>query len=293
MNTLMLLALFAGTACSTTGAAPIAWEQSDLGQTAIVPMQNAPYPHASRSEGFKRGDKTFPRDPHYVDNSVALFIPKGYRPEKRTDLLVYFHGHSNHIRKALTDYKLREQVAAGGKNVIFVFPEGPKDAPDSGGGKLEEKDGLKRFVAEVLDTLAADGKIKGREPGRVVLAGHSGAYQVISFCLEQGGLEGRVSEAWLLDSSYGRLDAFVDWAARNREGRFFTIFTDHLGGENVYMMTHMRKRGLPYELFDEDDVTDLLMKRTHVLFVHTTKLTHDQTVRWLERCLKTSGLADR
>ncbi len=90
--------------CCGAAAGPVAWESSELGQTAILPMKNAPYPHASRAEGFKIENQFFPRDPHYVDNSVALFIPKGYRPEKRTDLLVYFHGHLNNIRKALVDY---------------------------------------------------------------------------------------------------------------------------------------------------------------------------------------------
>lgn len=276
-------------ACSVASAAAITWEAGDLGQTAIVPMNSTPYPHASRADGFKNGGKVFPRDPHYVDNSVALFIPKGYRPGKRTDLLVYFHGHYNNIRKALADFRLREQVVASGRNVIMVFPEGPKDAGDSGGGRLEEKDGLKRLVEEVLDTLAADGKIPGRELGRVALAGHSGAYRAISFCVEQGGLPEAVSEVGLLDATYDRLDAFVDWVAKKPDARLFSIFTDHLAGENVYLMTHLRKRNVPYELFDEEDITEQVLAKTRITLVNTRKLKHDQTVQWLERWLRAGG----
>ncbi len=264
----------------------VSWEPSELGQTAVVEMKNAPYPHASRADGFKNGGKQYPREPHYVDGSVALFVPRGFRAGERTDLLLYFHGHLNNVRRAMAEFRLREQVVASGRNVILVFPEGPKDVPDSGGGKLEEKDGLKRLVDEVLDVLVAERKIPGRSLGRVVLAGHSGAYRVISFCLEHGGLEENVTDVGLLDASYARLDAFVDWVARKRDGRLFSIFTDHLSGENVYMMTHLRKRGVSYELRDEDDVGDDTLRAARVLFVNTTKLSHNETVRWLERWLR-------
>ncbi len=288
MPGLTALIVLAG-ACSAT-AAPATWETSDLGQTAIVPMNSAPFPHASRADGFKNGDKLFPRDPHYADNSVALFIPKGYHPEKRTDLLVYFHGHLNNVRKAMVDFKLREQVVASGRNVILVFPEGPKDAPDSGGGRLEEKDGLKHLVEEVLDTLVAEKKILGKQLGRVALAGHSGAYRAISCCVEKGGLEDHVGPVCLLDASYAQLDAFADWVARKPDARLFSIFTAHLADENVYLMTHLRKRGVAYELFDEGDATEAVLAKTRISFVNTRKLNHNQTVQWLERWLRASQL---
>ena len=135
-----------------------AWQETELGQTAFFTMANAPYPHASRANGFTNGDKSFPREPHYVDSTVALFLPKGYKPGARTDLLIYFHGHSNSVRKSLDQYRLREQVCAAGKNVILVFPEGPKDAGDSGGGKLEEPGGLQRLVAGSSRSFTPKGK---------------------------------------------------------------------------------------------------------------------------------------
>lgn len=264
------------------------WEKNDLGETAIFPMKNAPYPHASRAEGFKSKDKVFPRDPHYTDSSVALFIPRGYKPQDRVDLLVYFHGHHNNIRKALDTYKLREQIVASGRNIIFVFPEGPKDVPDSGCGKLEEKDGLKNLVAEVLDTLTAEGKIKSKQVGCVLLSGHSGAYNVLSACVARGGLDENVTEVGLLDASYAQLDPFVDWVVRRKDARFFSIFTDHLAARNVYLMTHMKKKSIRYELLDAEDAMEDVVARSRVLFLHASRLTHDQTVSWLEKWLKGS-----
>ena len=273
-------------AATDSGAGSDRWVQDDLGQTAIFRMAGAPYPHKSRDEGFKIDGQVFPREPHYTDNSVAIFIPRGYQPRERTDLLIYFHGHYNSVRNAMREFKLREQVLAAGKNVIFVFPEGPKDAGDSGGGRLEERDGLKALVTEVLDVLGKEGKIPNRELGRVLLAGHSGAYRVISFCLERGGLEDHVSAACLLDASYDRWDAFVDWAVRNPSHRLFSVFTDHLSAENVYMMTQLRKKSTAYDLLDDADATDAVLGGQRVLFLHAASLKHNQTVQWLQRWLQ-------
>jgi hypothetical protein len=269
------------------------WLSDDFGQTAVFRMQNTPYPHKSRDNGFKIEDKFYPREPHYVDNSVGIFIPKSYQPQQRVDLLIYFHGHYNNVRKAMDEFHLREQVIAAGKSVILVFPQGPKDAGDSGGGKLEEPGGLKRLADEVLDTLDREGRIKSRNLGRVLLAGHSGAYRVISFCLQHGGLEDHISAVCLLDASYDRLDAFVDWAARNPAHRLLSVFTDHLAVENVYMITQLRKRSVAYDLLDDADATDAVLDRSRLLFLHTTRLDHYQTVQWLERWLKASPLSEK
>ncbi|MBP7936551.1 MAG: hypothetical protein KA354_18070 [Phycisphaerae bacterium] len=275
------------------GTAQAAWEKSEQGETAVFKMQNAPYPHESRKEGFKGRSATYPRDPHYIDNSVAIFIPKGYKPQQRTDLVVYLHGHGNHIAKALEQYKLREQVVASGKNVIFVFPEGPKNASDSGCGKLEERDGLKKLLTEVMETLVAEGKVRGKEIGRVLLTGHSGAYLGLSFCVKHGGMGERVTEVGLLDASYDLLDPFVAWVAGHPKARLFSIFTDHLAADNVYMMTEFRKRRIAYELLDDQEVKPEDQAKNRILFVHTLKLTHDQTVQWLESWLRASSLEAR
>jgi hypothetical protein len=278
--------------CFASGASAGAWEESELGQTAIFPMENAPYPHESRAEGFQGSSQFYPRDPHYVDNSVALFIPKGYRPAKKTDLLYYFHGHGNNIRMAFEKQRVRELVVASGKNVILVFPEGPKDAGDSGLGKLEDPGGLKRLTEEVLNKLCAEGKIASPRLGQVILSGHSGAYRGIAFCLAQGGLERNVTEAYLLDSSYGQLDLIVDWAAKHRQGRLRSIFTEHLANENVVIMMNLAQRGIRYQLRCDTDATDELLRSTRLLFLHTLTLNHGETVQWLELFLRTSRLKD-
>lgn len=265
-------------------------EQSEIGDTLILPLPSAPYPHASRAEGFKIGNKVYPREPHYVDSSVALFVPSGYRKGSSVDVLIYLHGHGNNVRKALSEFKLREQIVASGKNVVLVFPQGPRDAGDSGCGKLEDKGGARKLVEDGLRTLHERKWIDTEHIGRVLITGHSGAYRGLSYIVEVGGLDNEITDVGLLDASYGRLDAFVDWVANHPKGSFFTIFTDHLAPENVYLMTHLRERKVPYELTAEQMSTPEQIAAARVMFLHAEKLNHNQTVGWLEKWLRSRSV---
>ena len=205
-------------------------------------------------------------------------------------MLVYLHGWSNNVRKAISEFKLREQIVASGQNIILIFPEGPRDATDSGCGKLEDKDGLKHLVEESLATLHAAGKIDREKIGHVLIAGHSGAYKGLACCADHGGLDAELTGVCLLDSSYGNLDMFVSWVQKHPKGRFFSIFTDHLSAQNVYLFTHIQKMDEHCTLRIDKDATDDLLAQSRTLFLHTETLKHDDTVQWLERWLKARKL---
>lgn len=269
------------------------WTTTDLGQTAIVPMKSAPYPHDSRKDGFKKGEKVYPAEKHYSDSSVLLFIPKGYKTGEKTDVLVYFHGHNNNVAAAVEKFRLREQVVASKKNVILIFPEGPKDVPDSGLGKLEDKDGLKNLLAESLQVLKADDKIPAANLGHVVLTGHSGAYYGIAMCLKHGGVEDNLSEVYLLDAAYGNIGEYSGWLIRNKTGRFCSIYTDHLKARNEGIMAALKEKAVAYESTMDTEADDSFLKSHRIVFLHTTTLTHDNTVTLLEKFLRTGPLPDR
>ncbi len=255
----------AATAAPTDSRPSIEWEKSDLGETAFVPMNSAPYPHSSRDKGFMYNKVLIPREPHYTDSTVGLFIPRGFRRTPKVNVLVYLHGWSNNVRKAISEFKLREQIAASGQNIILIFPEGPRDATDSGCGKLEDKDGLKHLVEESLATLHAAGKIEHEKIGHVLIAGHSGAYRGLACCADHGGLDTQLAGVCLLDSSYGNLDMFVNWVQKHPKGRFFSIFTDHLSAQNVYLFTHIQKIDEHCTLHIDKDATDDLLARSRTL----------------------------
>lgn len=282
-----MVCLGAVTAAANDSRPAIEWEKTDEGETAFVTMKSAPYPHPSRDNGFVYNKKTIPRDPHYIDSTVGLFIPRTFHRTPKTNVIVYLHGWSDNVRRAIGAFKLREQIVASGQNVILIFPEGPRDATDSGCGKLEDKDGLKNLVEESLATLHAAGKINNEKIGHVLIAGHSGAYRGLACSADHGGLDAELTGVCLLDSTYGNLDMFVDWVKRHPKGHFFSIFTDHLAAQNVYLFTHMQKSGADTKLQIDTDATDDLVAHTPALFLHTEKLTHNETTRWFERWLKT------
>lgn len=268
----------------------IDWEQTPDGETAYVSMQSAPFPHPSREKGFTYNKVEFPKDPHYNDSTVGLFIPKTFTKSDKTNVLLYLHGWGNNVRKAIVDYKLREQIAGSGQNVILIFPEGPRDAQDSGCGKLEDNDGLKNLVEESLATLHAAGKIDTEQVGHVLISGHSGAYRGLANCADHGGMDAELSEVGLLDSSYGNLNMFVTWAEKHPNGTLFSIFTDHLSAQNVYMLTHLQKVEVPCVLNIDTGVTEETLRTARAVFLHTETLDHNGTVTWIERWLKTRKL---
>jgi hypothetical protein len=275
--------------------AAITWTESELGLTAMVPMENAPFPHPSRAEGHHYKEVHYPAATHYSDNTVALFIPAGFRPTPTTDLVFYWHGWNNSVAAALDSFRLREQFVAAGRNAILVFPEGPKNAPDSSMGRMEDEGAIRRLADEVMGVLRAEGRVPADAAlGRVILSGHSGAFRGIAACVRHGGLGDHLAEVWLLDASYSQLDAFVGWVTAN-PGRavLHSVFTDHLAPQNYTMIKGLHDAGVTMRLLVEDEVGETLPPGTRVSFTHATKSDHNGAVRFFEIYLRSSQLDAR
>ncbi len=179
-----------------------------LGEMFVQSFSSAPFPHTERRNGHTYDGKTYSFQDHYNDSSVAIFIPNGFKEDDSTNFIVYFHGWNNNIDSACAQFNLIEQFTESNVNGIFVFPEGPKNSPDSFGGKLEDKDGLKNLLNDVVKFLVEKGKLKSSKIGKIILAGHSGAYHVISFCTMRGGLTKNISDIILFDALYGQTEKF-------------------------------------------------------------------------------------
>ena len=130
------------------------------GRLIIAPFVSAPFPHISRTNGHIYKNNHHPKDKHYSDSSVALFIPNGFRESSRMDFIVHFHGWRNTVAGTLEQFKLIEQLTTSGRNAVLIVPQGPRDAPDSGGGKLEETGGFESFLDEAVATLKHRGVFK-------------------------------------------------------------------------------------------------------------------------------------
>jgi hypothetical protein len=280
-------------AASRLLADDLAEKYAPLGRLIFTNFASAPFPHPLRAQGHQYHDQLFSAAGHYQDSHVALFVPKDFRPGSGIDFVVHFHGWGNNVSNALGKYRLPEQFAASGRNAILIVPQGPLDASDSFGGRLEDADGFKRFMAEALEVLRQNGIGTNGKLGRIILSGHSGGYEVISAILARGGLTDKVGEVWLFDALYAKTERFVLWFDHH-PGRFIDLYTEHGGtkDESEALMAALKGSSVPYFNADETNSAPSDWQNNHLVFLFS-ELPHDEVMQKREtfrRFLETSSL---
>jgi hypothetical protein len=270
---------------------------SEYGELILAHLNSAPFPHPDRAAGHRYKDEEFSAAEHYSDNTVAIFIPKSFHAAKSIDFVVHFHGWRNNVTNALSRYRLIEQLVESKRNAILVVPEGPRDAPDSFGGKLEDRDGFKVFMNDVMETLRTKSSLtnKARSLGRIILSGHSGGYAVMASILDRGGLTDHVREVWLFDALYGRTDQFLNWLDQSK-GRLLNIYTETGGtkSETEHFKNLLQARDITFLSLNEKGLAVEALRSTCPLILFA-ELPHDEVVSGhstFRDFLKTSGLAD-
>ena len=292
-----LLTLLTLCAVLSSRAENLSTNYEDKGELILTHLDSAPFPHPKRAEGHKYKEKLYEAKDHYSDNSVGIFIPKGFRETGQIDLVVHFHGWNNHVEDVLRQYKLIDQLIESERNAVLVIPQGPRDAPDSFGGKLEDPEGFKRFINDVAETLRQKSALKKKDfkINRIVLSGHSGGYQVISAILDHGGLTDHVAEVWLFDALYAQTDRFLAWVDQYH-GRLINIYTDHGGtkSETEQMMVALKQRGTTFFTGKEGEATLTDLRTNRVIFLHTDLEHNDVVAKHLtfRDFLKTSCLPE-
>jgi hypothetical protein len=267
---------------------------TNAGQIIITQFLSAPFPHASRAGGHKYKEEFFPADKHYSDGTVAMFVPAGFADRGLVDFVVHFHGWRNTVAGTLEQFNLTEQFTASGRNAILIVPEGPRNAPDSSGGKLEDPGGFKRFIDEAIVVLRDRGAIKTNSTaGKIVLSGHSGGYKVMSSIVEQGGLADQIREAWLFDGLYGQGEKFLRWA-RITNGRLLNIYTDNGGTKTrtEEMMAELKQHGTNLLATTDIAVSSQELMTNRFVFLHTD-MTHFNVImkrNTFQKFLETSCL---
>jgi hypothetical protein len=259
-------------------AAQDQWQPSDDGELLLRKFDTAPFPHASRKDGFKTQATTYPVEPHYTDSAIGIFIPAQFKPGETTDFVVHFHGHLNHVEQVFTQFDLQHQMHKSGVNAILLVPQGPRDAGDSGGGKMEDPGGFERMMRDVAKFLNTSGKAPTANIGRITLTAHSGGYRAVSFILRAGGLRDNVTDVLLFDATYGQLDGFADFCKLGGQRRLISIFTEHLADENVELMAMLQKGDVPFVITMEADLKPEMIARRGATFIHTTELAHNDVV---------------
>ncbi len=249
-----------------------------LGTVYIFQIRNGAFPDPKRADGHTYNNKIYSAQAHYNNSSVLIFVPKNFRWSSQPDLIIHFHGWYNHIDSLVETYKLIEQFSAANKNALLVIPQGPKDAPDSYGGKLETPDGFKKFIYEVLDSVSKKENKKLSRPGKIILSEHSGGYRVIAFILLQGGLTKNIKEVWLFDGLYGQLEKFAVWL-QNKNVRFVNIYTKDGGtfDNSKELESDLKAWRIPFWSGDENVLTDDILKKNKIISVFTP-IEHNETL---------------
>lgn len=273
------------------------WETNyaALGRLMVTQFVSAPFPHPARAAGHTYRQKFYSAGDHYSDSTVAIFVPNGFRATAQVDLVVHFHGWNNTVGGTVAGFQLIEQFVASHRNAVLVVPEGPRNAPDSFGGKLEEPDGFQNFVKELLHCLQQSaGFATNLAAGQIILSGHSGGYRVISAILDRGGLSANVKEVWLFDALYAETDKFLKWWDRH-SGRLINIYTDGGGtkDDSEAMMDLLKKRGTQFFAGEETAAPASALATNQLIFLHTD-LGHNEVVakrNQFQLLLQTSVLA--
>ena len=129
--------------------------------------------------------------------------------------------------------------------------------------------------------------------GNIILAGHSGAYRVISFCLMRGGLTPNISDVILFDALYGNTEKYAYWID-NYKGRFINIYTNDGGtkSETQNLMDDLVGWEIPYFQTDESELKIDDLTNNRLIFIHTD-LNHNEVIskrNQLFKFLKTSKI---
>lgn len=176
----------------------------------------------------------------------------------------------NNIDSAAVRYGLLKQFAASKLNAVLVFAETTKDAPDSYGGKLEYENTFKGLVNDVIQKLKKEKSISKKcEPGKIILAGHSGAYRVMAYILQNGNVP--VQEVVLFDALYSETDKYLNWLQQDDSHRFIDIYTDSGGtdDESKEMIKRLIKLNMHADSTEEKDMTPELLQKQKILFIHS------------------------
>jgi hypothetical protein len=246
---------------------------AQTGKTIRFATTNSMFPDTLRKNGLTYNGKLFDAATHYSDSSVLIYVPSGFSPKEKINLVFWFHGWGNNIDTACKQFQLAEQFESSGRNAIFVFPEGPKNSSDSYGGKLEQPMVFQGLVKDVAERLQENKIISNKkfqlDQYDISLAGHSGAYRVISRIINKTP----VTEVILFDAMYGGNDAYMEWLAVP-EHRFINIYTKDGGTlENSLFIAKKMTDSLhvPLVLLKEEEVDENVLRDNKKIFMFSSK----------------------
>jgi hypothetical protein len=235
------------------------------------------FPDSNRLNGHTGNKVFYTRADHYNDSNVLIIAPKNLDADEKVDLIFWFHGWHNNIDSTATYYQLTRQFIKSGMNAVLVLAETVRDAADSYGGKLEKPGVFKALVGDVLKELK-DKKMIGEhcEAGHVLLGGHSGGGEVISYIVENGNIE--INEVILFDALYDGSEKFMSWIQADQTHRFIHLYTDYGYGpkdESQRMCKLLKQEQIPYFETEETALTPREIQKYKLIYIHSLRQHND------------------
>jgi hypothetical protein len=254
--------------------------QEKKGQDGIIlhfHSAHTSFPDTGRLQGHLYDSVLYDRVSHYEDSSVLVLVPESLRNRREVNLVFWFHGWRNNIDTALQYYHLKEQFLASNSDAILVMAETARNSPDSYGGKLEQSGMFSALVGDLMAELRQKKILAaGSKSGNIILAGHSGAFRVIAYILEKGGLD--ISEVVLFDALYSQTDKFGAWIKGGPQRRFINWYTNQGGGTDEVsqaFMEELKKEGMPVVHCEESALSPALLQSNRIVFVHSPRPHND------------------
>ena len=235
-----------------------------------ITSSHTSFPDTARANGHIYNKVLYEAAAHYMDSSVLIITPKKLDANKKVDLVFWFHGWGNNIDSAAVHFELIKQFTASRLNAVLILAETTKDAPDSYGGKLEYNNTFKELVSDILQKLKKEKIVSKKcKPSNILLAGHSGAYRVMAYILQNGNMP--VREVILFDALYAETDKYLKWIQSNKSHRFIDIYTNGGGtdGESKEMVKQLIKLNIKADTIEEKDLTPQLLLARKIIFIHS------------------------
>jgi len=234
---------------------------------------------------------------------AGVYVPRAFNPSLPLNIVVFVHGWVNCIQNVVLSagpsrsrcspggaaryaYGLTDQIETSGKNVLLVVPEISRDQNSGNPGQLGNTNGLRNMLNELLGEKLAPlfgAKSVERDVSRIIVFGHSAAYQTTSAWASQGLSLPQLKEIHMLDSCYGGNSQYQAWITAhknqfaNREYRYTNTYFESTAANSISQANTI-KTIVPASVFFWDKAgvaPTTAMFATPVLFKASSVHLHD------------------
>jgi len=265
--------------CLVVAIANIAFTQKQFTFTS----SNSMFPLKTANAKYSSSDSRF------NDNSCLVYVPKHFDKNKPWHFMLWFHGWNNNIQSTIEQFKLREQIALSGANVILIMPEGVKNGNDSYCGNWEQANYFNFFMEDVKLKLKSEKIVdKITADNQLIISGHSGASRALVQVMDFSSTT--IKAILMFDAIYSHETNIINCLKRFTACRLINLHTSReactTSTKNLIQL--MQKQKIDYLQKQDKEVTDTELKSNRIICL-SSNLSHNDvpvSYNYLIRFLK-------